>query len=1109
MQLRAEQDVEPKAWTQEALADGVEKAMRAFDQVEFAADVKERRDANAFRPNQPQVMAEGEGGFRFVTDGVRWLIDERSFTTRAGSSEINPRHTVAGFNGDYHFDWDDRAFTIGVEESGKTRLGPQNVFWHAARSPEFLIRFLRRDESKVVGSQKVDGQLEVTVEGSWIDSVGPWNMRCTIAPERGFLVLNCSIKYKGQLDGEFNATDLAMTESKVWYPQHVVVRRFQGADLYREREVQVTKLEVPGGIRDALYEVAIPAGVDVVDFRHGYAWHKDPWWEDLSPMLREKFDWPRADLRALSDVASHMDASMEGKPAPPIQGKVWLNGKPGDWDRPSRKLTVVYFFGGRSIMPHPRWVASLRELARRYKPLGVDFVGVATSSSTPDMTVRSIKELKIEFPVAVDRASDGGFGQTFQAYKLDHYACVVLVDSEGMLRFVKRERHELEPGQNALEQVIKTELGKLNIEVPEKSIPERLTDDLIKQVSADWKVRRGLDEGQSTISGMVTSGDKPVANASVRLMPRLQLLYSNTPGGWHVIEDRQNVMDVFSDEQGKYSAAGLRKGRYQLTFSHGGMGRVTRDVFLATDDARQELNVTLPTLGVIAGQVVDKDGAAIPQATIKAVRRHLHPDQPRRWTTAKLPRRPVRTKENGRFRLGGLYEGSHTLEVTAEGFSTQLVELVPLGTRDLKVVLERPELCDVADDDEPLDPGTLFELKVVDRENGDPIKKFVVLPGVPYNGTKPDNIAVWQPHLIREAKDGKFVWSRERSYRSFRLRIESPGKKTVQTEWLHRTAEPRRITIQLESDPGLSGKLIGPDGRPVSGASIALPMPNRTVQIEKGKIKRYPRGDKLSDQWRQPLVKTTDDEGRFKLPTEPDRMPILCVHDQGFADLTFEDLRKSPTVKLQPWGKIDGRVEWMGAYGVNEKLWLSANRDYDVYPGMLSHSVTLQADDRGKFVIGHVPPGRVQMSREFEVENGDSKGSYLFPTMLFEVKAGDLTRIKFGGNGRPVTGRLTGLDSYDEIVVGFAPNAPRPADTFGWRAHQLIRQSKLGPVFFREGLKVKKDGTFRIESVLPAYYQLFVRSKDKSVHRVKAFSVPSMPDGGTDEPLDIGEIKLK
>jgi hypothetical protein len=406
-----------------------------------------------------------------------------------------------------------------------------------------------------------------------------------------------------------------------------------------------------------------------------------------------------------------------------------------------------------------------------------------------------------------------------------------------------------------------------------------------------------------------------------------------------------------------------------------------------------------------------------------------------------------------------------------------------------------------ADDDEALVRAT-----VVDETTNQPVDRVLVLPGVPYDGVRPNSIAVWQPHLIRESKGGEFVWSTRRSYREFRLRFEAKGYKPYVTPWLRKDGGTKSIEVRLQKDPGIFMRVLTPDGTPADGAVLAISMPNRTVRLKNGRIflRDEPEADKPSAQWRRPPIFTADELGRCRLDTETSYAVLVVTHGSGFADLPMNDLEFDTPIRLRPWGSVDGVVRWHDQVGKQERLTMIVSRDYH-YPDMLSSSADVTTDDEGRFRLEKLPPGRVQLSRVFEMPEGGT--NYLFPYAHFDVKAGPPTKVIFGGAGTTVTGKLVSLDSWKGINVRITPNTPRPGDEQGIKAYGLIRQSHIGPIFFTKNQPVEPDGTFQLTGVLPGFYQLFISSDDRRVYTVRSFNVPH-PANDTFQ-VDIGQLQIR
>ena len=89
----------------------------------------------------------------------------------------------------------------------------------------------------------------------------------------------------------------------------------------------------------------------------------------------------------------------------------------------------------------------------------------------------------------------------------------------------------------------------------------------------------------------------------------------------------------------------------------------------------------------------------------------------------------------------------------------------------------------------------------------------------------------------------------------------------------------------------------------------------------------------------------------------------------------------------------------------------------------------------------------------------------------------------------------------------FHPRAPHigmPGDEDQWKAWGEFQKSSLGPLYFRDGLKPKVDGTFEIPGVLPGDYQFFI-----GTNSYQSFTVEREVHGGENKPLDLGVIAVR
>ncbi|MEX2139591.1 MAG: hypothetical protein WD894_10040 [Pirellulales bacterium] len=410
---------------------------------------------------------------------------------------------------------------------------------------------------------------------------------------------------------------------------------------------------------------------------------------------------------------------------------------------------------------------------------------------------------------------------------------------------------------------------------------------------------------------------------------------------------------------------------------------------------------------------------------------------------------------------------------------------------------------------------------------GEKLQSFQVLAGVEAGSVSADfqkrtgeTVVNWQPHTVRISKGRDYAWSLNRTYEVMHLRLEADGYQPQIAGPIKKADGPQRIEFQLAPDRQVAGRILTPDRKPAAGATVALALVQKDAALQDGRLRGadQPLPEKPSDRWRRPLVVKADDEGRFKLPTEPGPAAVLVLHDSGVKELSYDSFRKSPEVVLDRWGRIEGRMLWKDTPGAGEEVTLSVHRDEYGYPGMIGSSASTRTDKEGRFTFERALPGQTQISRPLRpAPKRAAKGltAIILPTQFLhvDVKPGEPTRILLGGQGRLVRGKLTGRDSWKGVTFHIHPTAPHigfPGDDAAWQAFSELQKSPIGPLLFRDKQPVNADGTFEIADMLPGAYQLFVSAPD--VQNYAAYlSVSIDPEVPGEKPViqDLGEIKVK
>jgi peroxiredoxin len=220
---------------------------------------------------------------------------------------------------------------------------------------------------------------------------------------------------------------------------------------------------------------------------------------------------------------------------------------------------------------------------------------------------------------------------------------------------------------------------------------------------------------------------------------------------------------------------------------------------------------------------------------------------------------------------------------------------------------------------------------------------------------------------------------------------------------------------------------------------------------------------------------------------------------------------------LQPWGRIEGTVRRYDEVVTNESVSAMPFRD-DGTPWTRSTRFSAETDDHGRFAMAFVPPG------QFAVFS-------LGMRVTAHVKPGEAAVVQIGGGGRPVVGKFKVANPYVEIEWGrnmdmyhFGTVEPkRPTEQFktveefrAWTRRPDIERafdlSRNYPLHFA------KDGSFRIEQVLPGEYEMRVNLRDPTVPNFPfnsrfiaqytgRFEVPTNQPI-TREALDLGVIPI-
>jgi hypothetical protein len=419
---------------------------------------------------------------------------------------------------------------------------------------------------------------------------------------------------------------------------------------------------------------------------------------------------------------------------------------------------------------------------------------------------------------------------------------------------------------------------------------------------------------------------------------------------------------------------------------------------------------------------------------------------------------------------------------------------------------------------------------VVDAETKEPIEKFRVVPGTARRGSE----VWWNDDSASEVTNGKFAQRITYPGDGHVVRIEADGYKPATSREVKPTEGAVTLTVELHKGKNIEATVLKPNGEPALEAVAYLGRPGSQIMLENGQIRE--------SQTYAPRL-TINATGKLSFMELDEPVEIVIVDESGFANVKSSDGPVPMEIKLQPWAKVKG-VFMVGSQPMaNTVLDLSMyeQNSFDRNGPRIHASNYLATDSEGRFEGNRLYPGRGWLGRRIVrmVETGATEVTSSMRAKL-ELKAGETTEVKFGGVGRPVVGQFLPVEGASEepmwrfasvhVSAGKSPKPPKmPTDvtsaqqqTEWWQkwiktdagkewqklTEEYQKHRDVSPSF---SVSVASDGKFRIDDVPAGDYELNLYFSEHDAGRVSQspFTVPPMEGERSDEPLDIGEIRLE
>jgi peroxiredoxin len=414
---------------------------------------------------------------------------------------------------------------------------------------------------------------------------------------------------------------------------------------------------------------------------------------------------------------------------------------------------------------------------------------------------------------------------------------------------------------------------------------------------------------------------------------------------------------------------------------------------------------------------------------------------------------------------------------------------------------------------------------VVDAQSGKSIEKFRVLNGFKPNERYP---ITWDEHEAREAVNGQYEITFGDTQPMRAVRIEAAGYLPQVSRIIKGDEGNVQFDVKLKKGTGPAGIVKMPDGTPAVGAQLMLCTPFSQIPFRDGKIVERAQNSAY--------VVSSGEDGKFEFWPQLETFLIVAVHDGGFAKVSQEEFEKSAQIRLAPWGKVEGKLLIGSKPAAGHMIYLSHDRPHDETAPRFFAQYDGISDKEGNFVFDRVIPGDIQLTATMTPWNGTPTSSSNTLRSDATVRPGETVKVQLGGLGRPVVGRVNlpaDLASKGWTVARAAFSTKQPETKYpqGWdnftdeqqqefwnKLSETAEWKKLQRKMRDYRLTIEKDGSFRINDVLPGTYVLDASIADAPSGKAswgllaasvnKEITVGEIPGGKTDEPLDVGMLEV-
>jgi thiol-disulfide isomerase/thioredoxin len=548
---------------------------------------------------------------------------------------------------------------------------------------------------------------------------------------------------------------------------------------------------------------------------------------------------------------------------------------------------------------------------------------------------------------------------------------------------------------------------------------------------------------------------------------------------------------------GRFEFRSVKPGELVLTVQAQGHAPDLKTLTVGADP--EEVEFRLRPGRTIRGRLFDHEGKPVAGAFVAADT----------WRGYRSLEWRVDTDAEGRFRWDEAPPDAVLVDMGKQGyFSVRRRSMTP-ADEEYNITMPRPLRI----------RGT-----VVDAATGKPVEAFTVVTGINRDSNRTPH---WDRDRARSVTGGHYEVSFTEPYPIHLVRIEAPGYQPLVSREFKSDEGEQVFDARLEPGRDAAGVARLPDGTPLEGADVVLVPAKQNLFLQDGR----------APDRRIYNVTRTDAQGRFRFPPQDGPFQVIVLHDRGYARRSSVQLAGDEVVPAKSWGRVEGTLRVGKQVAASEQVNINGNEQGQeprrAGEGMVSFSSTATADAEGRFRFDRVPPGTAYVGRAIKLNDRMTSFSHTTPV---EVEAGRTSRVEIGGTGRLVVGRViapAGTAAPLDSTLGMhhiRPKLKQPTPPEGLsqdQKAQWFRQwltTEEGREFQQAqrrsyAVKVESDGSFRVEDVPAGTYLLSIQVNapvpgdrggfgELLGSAAKEFTVPEMPGGRSDDPLDIGSLEL-